>query len=121
MRPNKEVTQGNGRNLCQSRFKPNIRKNFFTMRMVKYWKGLSRGAPCLSVSKRHLDNALNYTRYLLICLEVVRQLDKLIFKGLFHLNYSIPCYSTGRQAEAMISFSPVQNFYYYFLPPPPRS
>lgn len=128
MQPNKGITQGSGRNLCQSRFKLNIRKKFFSLRVVKHWKRLPRDAPCLSVSKRHLDNALNYILYLFICPEAVRQLDKMIFQGLFHPSYSIlfhsiPCYFAGRQTEAMTSFIPVQNFYYYFLfflsPPAP--
>lgn len=59
------------------------------MRLVKHWKGLPRDAPCLSGSKRHLDNALNYMLYVLICPEAVRQSDKMIFEDLFHLNDSI--------------------------------
>lgn len=44
------------------RFRPDIRENFFTERVVKHWHRLLRGvvdAPCLPAFKRHLDSALN--------------------------------------------------------------
>ncbi|KFV44874.1 hypothetical protein N341_03338, partial [Tyto alba] len=52
----------NGSNLCQGRFRLDIRKHFFTERAVKHWNRLPgevADAPSLSVFKRHLDNALN--------------------------------------------------------------
>jgi len=55
-------TCGNGSKLCQGRFRPDIRNQFFTERMVKPWQRLPRevvNAPGLSVFRGHLDNALN--------------------------------------------------------------
>ena len=55
-------THGNGSKLCLKRFSLDMRKHFFTERVVKHWNRPPRGvvdAPSLSVFKRHLDNALN--------------------------------------------------------------
>jgi len=55
-------TRGNGSKLQKGRFRLDIRKKLFTMRMVKHWHRLPReavAAPLLVVFKARLDGALS--------------------------------------------------------------
>jgi len=55
-------TRSNGFKLKEGRFRLDIRKNFFTRRVVKHWNGLPRGpvdAPSPEAFKARLDGALS--------------------------------------------------------------
>ena len=71
-------TRGNGFNLKEGRFRLDIRKKVFTVRVVKHWHRLPRevvNAPSLETFKARLDGALSNLIWLKVSLLIAGGLD----------------------------------------------
>ena len=79
-------TRGYGFNLKEGRFRLDIRKKFFTVRVVKHWNRLPTevaDAPSLETFKVRLDGALSNLNQLKMSPLIAGVLDWLMFKGPF--------------------------------------
>ena len=82
-------TRGNSLKLKEGRFRLDIMKMFFTVRVVKHWRRLPRevvDAPSLQILRVRLDGALSTDGAVGVPFQC-RELNKMTFKGPFQLKW----------------------------------
>jgi len=76
----------------KGRFRADIRRKFFTQRVVRHWHRLPREAvnvPSLGDFKARLDRALDSLSWQLVALPMAGEWKQVIFKISFYLRYSV--------------------------------
>jgi len=87
-----ERTRGNGFKLKEGRFTLDIRKKFFTLRVVRPWPRLPReavAAPSLAAFKTRLDGALSTLGWWKGSLPVTGEWNEMVYKVPSNPNHSI--------------------------------